>query len=485
MNEKPEGTPNPLNPFDANPSEPVEEIEAIQINETESIPLDTEARPEVKPVDTVSEMTEEKVFIESLDPEGRTMEQAKEPVAPKKKKTGLIVGLIVSLFVAVGCGVAAVLMLLQGPKDPVSVAMKKIMSGDMPSNVIIDGDIEFSSTNPNSNLSRINIELNSNANTSSLLNSSTAEVVLTMNSGEELSFQFDEVYAESGDLYFKLDGASTMLQNINLFELFTVSNGSKQTNCITDESGETNCVEPIVLDCEIEDGCEPELIEEVVVEEIVEEAPIDQSELSEIQSMLANVISIIDGEWIKVSMDELSELSGGVALESDLSCMVNLVDSINTNSNSSAELYNKYPFLSSTTEDVTIVNKLNPVNRVLIDSTAFANFINGIKNSNLTEDFYNCIGADNNVEVTSEDIEEIINEFPPIYVEVDKDNNFSRLYLESEIEDSEMEVKIDLSFTYPKNINVSEPVEYSNFSDKIQEIFMSIYEIEDTTTPTE
>ena len=67
----------------------------------------------------------------------------------------------------------------------------------------------------------------------------------------------------------------------------------------------------------------------------------------------------------------------------------------------------------------------------------------------------------------------MISQLPETYVEIDEDYNFTRLYLESQ---KEPMFKIDLSFTYPNNINVAEPTEYTDYSSIIQEIFSGIYD---------
>lgn len=411
MNENPEGTPNPLNPnpFDTdspktnpvttsprnvNPSEPVAEVSEVTVTETE-------------------------VSASPLAPEERPMIQAAPAAEPKKhKKTGLIIGMVLCLFVAVGCGVAAALMLMNSDKDPVSAAMKKLMSGDGPANVVIDGDIEFVVNDSTSEVSKINLDLNAETKSNSLVNSAEANVVLTLRSGGELRFGFNEVYTESGDLYFKLDGVSSLFG------------------------------------------------------QLIPEGSIDN------MAMFGGVVEVLDGEWLKVSMDDLTELSQNTTMDSNLSCMIDLVDDINTSSNSAAELYNKNPFLSSTTENITINSKRNPVHQIVIDDEKFAEFVNSIQNSELTSQLYSCLGFYGNVSVSADDVAKIVKQLPAVFVEVDKDNNFSRLYMSYAAEDNAATVTIDLSFNYPSSINISEPNEYTTFEQVIQTIFMSMYDLE-------
>ena len=79
-------------------------------------------------------------------------------------------------------------------------------------------------------------------------------------------------------------------------------------------------------------------------------------------------------------------------------------------------------------------------------------------------------------EMTESDVEKLVNVMPAIYAEVNSDNNFTRLYLESELADSAT-VTIDLGFSYPTSVNAEEPVEYTDFSDFIQTLFTSMYNL--------
>ena len=68
----------------------------------------------------------------------------------------------------------------------------------------------------------------------------------------------------------------------------------------------------------------------------------------------------------------------------------------------------------------------------------------------------------------------MLEDLPEIYVEVDGDNNFTRLYTNLKIDSGKL--TIDLNFSYPTNINVTEPLEYQNFSEVIQDVSTSVYD---------
>ena len=113
--------------------------------------------------------------------------------------------------------------------------------------------------------------------------------------------------------------------------------------------------------------------------------------------------------------------------------------------------------------------------------------------------------GDDNVTINESAVDEL-DKLPNIYVEVDKDNNFSRVYFETALksasnatcecddyrecdcedeDDAEETVvanmKVDLGLTYPSSINVAEPTEYQDFVTVLQQIMMSSYGATDET----
>ena len=463
MNENPGETSNPLNPnnnpLDANPADstPLEEI----VEEVQTVSVTPEPQP-------------------AVDPMARPMEQAPvaEPEKPKKKKTGLIIGIIVAAIVLIGGGIAAAIILLMNNGDPVAKAIEKVVTGNAPANVAVDGTFTLTPNEEDSLLSNVEIKLNSEASTSSMLNSSVATVTANFANGESAEFEFDEVYAANGDLYFKLSGLTNAIEDYttalqNALSGTTVSGA----DCVEDENGGTICDEESVevVDCESLDGCEPTVLPDDV----------ETDGTAEMMEALAEVLSVIenvDGEWLRISTDDLSGLGELAPTESDTTCLVNMISDVKNYNNSVAEMYGKNPFITSTTEGVTLASKSGePVYKVTIDGEKFSAFISEFQNSELISNLFSCMGYENE-EVNVDNLVEEINNLPTFYVEVDKDYNFTRLYFTTDLADGSMTLTADLGFTYPTNINVAEPVEYTDFSAMIQEIMTSMYVLPGTET---
>lgn len=526
MNENPEGTPNPLNNnsestsvdeiLDANPAEPIQE-ETVQVEPAQDEPVQDEPmheemiheEPALNEIPTMQEETivaqseaivtetppvqdetiaAESVTVDSLDPTGRMMEQTApqvvEPQAEHKKK-GLIFMIIgcILLIVGIAAAVAAAMLMMNKP-DPVNAAMQKIMSGNAPKNVAIDGDINILVNDPTALIKRVNVDFDSKTVVGSMINTSSAVLTLTDRSNNDYSAKFEELYAANGDLYFKMEDVADLIENSHVLDLFTsnVDESETETNCITDENGVTNCASVEVTDCT---SAETTDCVATLQESVTSEGSTASTEtvtlMDGITQTMMSIVEAADGIWLRLSTDDLNLTdSTGLAANSNISCVTDLVNDVNKNSNSAFDMYSKYPFINSSDKNILIASKQNPVYQISLDTKNFTNYINAINNTELARSLYSCMGWSNNAAVTESDVAEIVNAMPKIYAEINSENDFTRLYMESDINDGAAHATIDLGFSYPKNVNVSEPVEYTDYADLIQELFTSMFNMEGT-----
>ena len=134
-----------------------------------------------------------------------------------------------------------------------------------------------------------------------------------------------------------------------------------------------------------------------------------------------------------------------------------------------SEYYSQNPFISSTNENLTVQSKQNPIYQINIDNEKFTNFVDSFKNSELISNLSNCLGEQGKTVDTNE-VVELVEKLPALYVEVDNNDYFTRLYFTTTTEDDTATITADFDFTYPENINVSEPVEYQNLFDALQKM---------------
>lgn len=491
MEEKSGGTPNPLNPAQnsapqnsvSRPSRPAPISQPSSSMQPPIRPATTprpisRPNPVPSPVPSPESIPNPEIVpnpesapspespSDTTDPLARPMEKAgAQEVKPvKKKKTGLIVGAIICLFLAIGCGVTAALLLLTPKPDPVASAIDKLFTGVRPSNLSVDGDIEYTINDQNSPFSSIKIDLDAAVVNNSTINSTNATITANLRGGSDpIVINFQELYASNGDLYLKLAGVGDAIDTLSTRQNL-LNPGVDEPECQTDENGNTTCDTNLteVIDCEGEESCV--------------DLNIIESPSSDILASIANftpIIEKIDDEWLRISSDELSAYAESITKQSNLSCLTDLVSSINNNSNSIAKFYQDNPFITSTNKDLTVTSKNYPIYQINIDGEKFTKFVNATKDSTVTDTLFSCLGYEN-ATVNTDNIASEIAKLPKIYVEIDNDNNFARIYFDAKSEDNSTEAKVDIVLTYPNTINITEPVEYQDLNTVLQDIFEAL-----------
>lgn len=420
------------------------------------------------------------IQIDSLAPNGRPMKQA-VPTAETpqpKKKIGLIILIITTISVlAIGGIAAAVIIANLNQKDRATVAIEKIMRGEAPSNVAIDGDIKIDINNKFSPISSININLNSGIIPSSFTNNSVAKVTTSVRGIGDFTVEFDEIYATDGDLYFKIDGITSALEDSRLLYLLNLTSKLPSTvNCGDDKHCQAEELNALI--CKNGGSCDSVTVQEDAESITLDgggQAALGEDTLSYVISML-DAVELIDGEWLRITTDELGSIMNGSAETSEANCIVDLVNTVSANNYSAIELYNRYPFISSSDENIEITSRDYPVYKLSLDSTAFSSYVNSIRNSAISDKIYSCFNLERSVWMDEEDIAAIAKDLPVIYAEINDNDNFSRLYVTSDINNGDATVTMDLNISYPPVVNVPEPLEYRDYSDVIQEISTGIYD---------
>lgn len=422
MNDNPGETPNPLAQGSNGDKNGANQTTVPVGSNTEPTPISNTVTPEVTPTT-------------STTPTSGTPESTETAGSTKKPSKGIIATIIACSALLI-CGVvAAVILLLNNSRaDAVSLAMQKIMSSDAPSNVAIDGTINILLNNEESPIKRINIDLDSDITIGSMINTSSAVLTFTDKNDKDYSVNVKEVYSDDQDLFFEIEGAKAALQESGLLNL--VNNSSDDA----ESTNESNAMSSVMNDT------------------------------------ILSIIESVDGIYLRLSADELNAIKQqSLDNSSELSCITDMVTKLEKNSDSTAQLYNKYPFVASSSEKIPIAKKQNPIYMIWVDEEKFTNYANEMKNTEIANSLFSCLGWDNNVAITKDDVTKVTSKIPNVYAEINEDNYFTRLYLESDINDGAASATIDLGFSYPSVVNASEPVEYRDFSEFMQTIFKSMY----------
>ena len=400
------------------------------------------------------------VPVESLDPTGRPMAQAvpTDESDKKKPKKGLLIGLIVGAVVLISAIVIAVVVAMGSKKpDVVAKAVQRIVNGETPTNLSVKGSVDFLINIDGAPIKQAKVDLDSSIMTNSMINSSSAVLTLTAYNDEDYSVKLNEVYAADGDLYLEVEGIADLVDTSGLIDLLIPSNNTV-VDCSTDEDSCTE--EPVVDNAEEESIC--------ISEEdncISEKTTVTEQE-NETTKAMSQIASAIDSVWIKIPLDDLKGIGADyVDQNSPLYCIADTINYFNRNSNNIAGFYNKYPFISSTTKGVTVASKQSQVYLVQFDGENFAGFINSFNGSSDDGGPFACFGVEDGTIIDGSEISNSFEKLPNIYAEVNENNDFSRLYLETALFDESVKMTVDLDFSYPTYVNAPEPIEYTDLSD--------------------
>ena len=418
MDEKPGETPNPLH--QSAKTQPTTGTGASSVSPA-------------KPVQTTGAQN-------TVDPTARPMEKAEMPAAEpvKKKKTGLIVGIIAAVLVLAGAATAAAILLTGGSGDPVVKAIEKIANGDAPQYVKVDGSMEVTSSDDNSAITSMTFKIGSEIDTKSSANSVKADLAVELNGGKSISFDLAGISTKDGDLYFQINGiADTLSEYIDM------------VSDTTDVS--SSAMSAYYL------------------------------------SMFGDIIESLEGKWLKVSAEEIKSIMSSMGTDNQASCLIDLAEEAKTGNNGLADAYRKSPFITSTTEGVTVASKGNgPVYKLVIDKESAKGFAENYKQSDFVKKMKTCFEKSGG---TFTEGSSDLSELPDIYVELDKDNNFTRVFTEKTVtndccpddaecytdcSDSTSKVTVDFGLSYPSSLSVEEPTDSEDLMTVITKIYSSL-----------
>lgn len=449
MNENPEGTPNPLNPnpapvtpsTPATPATPAQPVQPVQpAAQSTPIPVNRPMASEpVMPTQPVQQPIQQSV--------AQTTEQPAQPVVseePKKKsKTSLIVTLIIFFVVLIGAAVAALVVYdpfhwFAGNDDRVPAAISKLFSESAPTNVKMNGVITLTNNDEEAAVSTVDIAFISENNVASGAQTANASVTVTFADESEFSFSADEVHTENGDLYLRVNDVAAALEEY--------TKALMETNCALDDNDDVNC-------------------EEV-------EAAESEGSLSMLDSL--GIFEIIDNQWIRIEGGTFSTLTDFANIDTPAQCIIDAAGELSTYNTNVASLYQNNPFIEYSTENLTIGKKKDNLYLITINADKFTNFVNSLGNSGFMNSLYACSGDEaSNEEISASEVKEILANVPAIYVEIDENNMFTRVYLKAASETAS--VIADIALSYPEKITITEPSEYIDINTLLSQLLSGFF----------
>ena len=140
-------------------------------------------------------------------------------------------------------------------------------------------------------------------------------------------------------------------------------------------------------------------------------------------------------------------------------------------------VYQQYPFINYTTENLKISQKKDALYLLSLDAEKTASFINALRDSSFVKEISSCMGikTTSGEDLTTEEAQEIIKDFPDLYVEIDNNDNFTRVYFAISQDENKITVTVDLSLAYPSQITINEPTEYIDVNEAMTKIMSELY----------
>ncbi|MBQ7202229.1 hypothetical protein IJS18_02475 [Candidatus Saccharibacteria bacterium] len=352
-----------------------------------------EKAPEEKPATETATAAAAETVVSSEKPAG-------------KKKTGLIVGLVILVLALIGGGVAAAMLLGGGgggDADGVSKAIIKLLSGDFSKKATTKGTVTVSSSNSDIPFETISADLNIGYDADTNVSSGYANISATLTDGSTVKAKVDEVFKDK-KLYFNVTGTD---------------DGTAVTNCTNDTT----------------DNCAP----------------------TGMGASINMVINQLSGNWISVPVEEMMGSTSIVPSNDTTKCLTKAIQDESSEGIDLAGIYKENEFVKYTTEGVKITKKKSPVYKLTFDADKLAGFANNFSKSLKDSSAAKCMDITSTEEVTGEDLSEMISAIPPVYAEVNGDNEFSRLYVVYAIDEANLEIKLDLEFDYKASVDATVP----------------------------
>ncbi len=379
-----------------------------------------EAKTDTAPVEPApAEVPAEAPAPVSEEPAGTVVEPA------KKKKTGLIVLIVILVLAIIGGAVAAILILNPfgngngggsggGDKDAVSKAIVKLLSStEGPKKLGTKGTVEVSAGSASIPFKTIDA---------------------TIDAGYDV-----ETGKSSGDVTLDVAFSSTDAITVKVKEMLV--DKKLYLKATTDKEVDTDDVD-------------------------------EDDETAQYSLMIASIINMLGGKWISMTLTDATSTLPSGSTNQTAQCLIDAMKDSTSSKLDLGGLYQNNKFVTSSTENLKISKKNDPLYKLGIDSEKAADFVNAVVDELGSGETSKCIDTTTAEKVTADDIKNIVSELPVVYVEVNSDYNFTRFYTNYTTSDESLGIKVDLTLNYNPTVEATAPSD----SVKLEDLFKSMYQ---------
>lgn len=458
-------------------------------------------------------LTMESISIEELQPQltsdANTNFVAKdsvvEPAGGKKggKKKAFMIGAIVFLMVAIICGATAVAVVMLNNDDRVTKAIDKLLNGQVSSIVQVKGVIDSTTericdsdepdaetgteteadtkTDTSSNtadttvcgedsLSTSKIDFDGTFDLKTSLNKISADIRTTYSNGSEFSLSLDESHNKSGDTFIKISLPEGLVSpSVNTTETVSSNVASPSAEdsedvTITETQTVTNCAN---------DGDKTNCVSTTT------------SATTSVFTLFRGLFEAINDQWILATDDFEETMQNSALFDNRTTCVINAFGTLPEYSSDLANRYKSNPFITYSTDKLGVSKKKDTLYRLGFDNQKLAAFSNSLSNNGFINELNACANSTaTNEQTNARFVQQLLSNLPTVYVEIDDNNNFTRVYFKTTTVDGDDSTSInaDLSLTYPTELKITDPDDYIPMSEIVERVSASALTINESTS---
>lgn len=461
------------------PSQASEDVETLVVTEVatkpssqasetveESYTTKTETDQSPNGTDGAEIATTTTVVAEAIPtPNSNNTPSTEESPQPKKKHTGLIIGLVIAFLLLGGGAFAALAIIKNQPENILVDAFNNLVNAKQ---VAVTGSFTFK---PGKNLEQyigpINVKINSetaNSNTSSSIGVS----VEVPDFRQPITLDFGEIVMSDGVFYIKASGLKKIYDDIlydTINEQITSEMESQYRYSLRRQCYEID-ERDAYYDCinQITPISDPAISANI------------QSQVTMLQNQIEEIINEVDDEWFEISMEDV--------LDSDIvkeyidnrtrntiikarDCYNNTIKNLSDYSNELSNVYSNNSFITMQADQDSFY-------KLYLDSDKLAGYINAIPKTKLINDYASCndvtLTDDMFTSLTPAQLSNVISFFPNIYARFDGFLSHRITALKINRDYDYFAISADLNFTYPSNLVVDAPSDSTPVMDMVEDI---------------
>ena len=192
--------------------------------------------------------------------------------------------------------------------------------------------------------------------------------------------------------------------------------------------------------------------------------------------------SEFNGEWIHVPDKDINLVAKALPIEIPTQCILDVAGELGKHNDNIGKLYEANPFITYSTDKVRVAKKYGTIYRLGFDEPALAAFVNSLDSQEFVNSLRGCVGKSSSGDVTTGDIIDVLSNIPEIYVELDDQGRFVRVYLGLNVENYAT-FDVDMHIEYPTLLTIEEPANYIELDKASEEVVKALIPVAKPSTP--